>query len=960
MRVSFLVCLLVCAAASGSFAQTAGGGSIRGYVKDEQEAVLRGVVLTATSPEASTPMVATTDEAGYYRLVNLPAGSYTVRAELDGFTTWVRENVEVRAGLNLSFPIVMKIGNRNESIQVTAETPLIESRSATQAVNVSGDLQRDVPLSGRKHWADGLLVVPSVVAEETNNNTRYFFVHGAEQNSNIFQLDGADMAASLSGAPQYIALSTEAIQDVSVKSGSTDASTPLGLGAAMNVTTKEGTNRVRGAVTVISRARGWNSNNVPNGTTAAISFVQPDVGVGGPIVRDHAWFFGAYRRLDVTTGVSRTPAQIANLQSLVPGFTPYDAKNTGNLYFLKSTIAMARATTHRLSASFQRDPNSSTNASPDSETPGEVIFGGNGGTARLQSVWSASVLTDLSISYNSRGSLLRAVGTDRPQSVAYQSTALSGGRLVGVGRLGAYGASSTQSVGIPGEKLTISADARKFARGASGSHELQAGVFLQPLLAQQITLDYVNGGAALEERVRVDPLDPSKGTRVFHTVTYDNAHQPNTDLRGSDVGFYGQDSWNPTKSLTVSAGVRVDVIRRTDRLFNVETQRSRDIGPRLGATYAFTEDGSSVARASWARVHETPTQNWISPGLSAAGFSDRYDLNGDGSLETTFVTLGNTNLNPTLFIDADYHQPYGDLWNLGLSHQFPGRLTVDVGVTDRALKQGTAYLETNAIYDGVVFKGYRNVNIPQGIFEVTNNSWNWQTLRELEIAITKQTDRVQLIGTYSRQWRHIGGTWQPNDPASFIQPAAFADDKGIGRLSDSTGGLNQNGLSGSALAEYIGPAAQWRDHMARLAANVRVPGDVTFAVNATFQTGPWSGPVVTRIAAPDPAFGPPTVTLSNGRVVANPLATTFRFVGATRSEGQFTMPDYFTLNLRAGHTIAIALARVNVGVEAFNVTNRGEPQGLLTSGNQVGSVNYRLGGSIQLPRSFQLTVRTTF
>src|SRR5690349_19078647 len=126
MRVSFLVCLLVCAAASDSFAQTASGGSIRGYVKDEQEAVLRGVVLTATSPDASTPMVATTDEAGYYRLLNLPPGSYTVRAELDGFTTWVRENVEVRAGLNLSFPIVMKIGNRNESIQVTAETPLIE------------------------------------------------------------------------------------------------------------------------------------------------------------------------------------------------------------------------------------------------------------------------------------------------------------------------------------------------------------------------------------------------------------------------------------------------------------------------------------------------------------------------------------------------------------------------------------------------------------------------------------------------------------------------------------------------------------------------------------------------------------------------------------------------------------------------------------------------------------------
>src|SRR6202040_3030500 len=98
-------------------------------------------------------------------------------------------------------------------------------------------------------------------------------------------------------------------------------------------------------------------------------------------------------------------------------------------------------------------------------------------------------------------------------------------------------------------------------------------------------------------------------------------------------------------------------------------------------------------------------------------FSDRYDLNGDGRLETTFVTSGGTNLNPALFIDEDYHQPRGDLWNAGLRHQFAGRIAIDVGVTSRALKDGTAYLETNAIYDGVVFKGYRNQSLPQSIFE---------------------------------------------------------------------------------------------------------------------------------------------------------------------------------------------------------------------------------------------------
>jgi len=86
-----------------------------------------------------------------------------------------------------------------------------------------------------------------------------------------------------------------------------------------------------------------------------------------------------------------------------------------------------------------------------------------------------------------------------------------------------------------------------------------------------------------------------------------------------------------------------------------------------------------------------------------------------------------------------------------------------------------------------------------------------------------------MIGTYSRQWRHLGGTWQPSDPASIIQPSAFPDNHGIGLQNDSSGGVNQNGLSGSALAEYSGPAAQWRDHLARLAVSYQAPWSMTLA-----------------------------------------------------------------------------------------------------------------------------------
>src|SRR5262249_15690509 len=142
------------------------GGSIRGYVKDEQEAVLRGVTLSATSADAPGDHVASTDDGGYYRLLDLPPGTYTIRASLDGFATWVRENVAVRAGLNLTVPVMMKLGGREETVQVSAETPLLESRSAVQAVNVSGDLQRSLPLSSARNWSDFLDLVPGVASVE--------------------------------------------------------------------------------------------------------------------------------------------------------------------------------------------------------------------------------------------------------------------------------------------------------------------------------------------------------------------------------------------------------------------------------------------------------------------------------------------------------------------------------------------------------------------------------------------------------------------------------------------------------------------------------------------------------------------------------------------------------------------------------------------------------------------------
>jgi hypothetical protein len=91
--------ILVFIVASVAQAQTTAGGSIRGYVKDQQGGVLPGVTLTATSPNVAGARTAVSDAGGFYRLLDVPPGDYTVTADLQGFAKLVRENISVRAGL---------------------------------------------------------------------------------------------------------------------------------------------------------------------------------------------------------------------------------------------------------------------------------------------------------------------------------------------------------------------------------------------------------------------------------------------------------------------------------------------------------------------------------------------------------------------------------------------------------------------------------------------------------------------------------------------------------------------------------------------------------------------------------------------------------------------------------------------------------------------------------------------
>jgi len=479
-------------------------------------------------------------------------------------------------------------------------------------------------------------------------------------------------------------------------------------------------------------------------------------------------------------------------------------------------------------------------------------------------------------------------------------------------------------------------------------------MYLQPRLRDRTTQHYANGGYALEEVVLRDASNPAAGFVPFHRQIFDRVDVPTRWADGHDYSVYLQDAWRPLPRLTVSAGIRADFIDRYDAAFNVSTMNSAELGPRFGVNYLLSNDGRHAVHGSWTRVADVIAQTWQSAGSNVSGLRDLYDTDLDGAFETAFVTPGVSARSTDRVLDDARRQPHTNEWIAGYRLQLPGQVSVDTSVLRREFRERTALVEINGVYEGSVFKGYRDESF-NDIFKITNNVWNWPVYTFLELEATKQTSRVQAIASYTHQWRHLAGTWQPNDPASFIQPEAFPNSKGIGSVSSTF--ESQNSLSSNPQANLQNQAI---DDTVRLGANYRGPWDLLFATSYVFQSGLWSGPILTRLDAPDPRFGSATVRLSNGRIVSNPLATTIRFANATRDDGQFALPALHVWNLRVGKTIQFGARRLEAALDVFNLTNHDAFYLIEQGGNQTFSPLFGRGRQRQIPRAAQVSARFVF
>ncbi len=341
------VCLLLLVPVA-VFAQTT--GTVDGTVTDQSNAPLPGVTVELTSPNLQGVRTAVTSADGRYRFPAVPPGPYKVTAELAGFG-----KVEKRATVTLDATQTVNLSlalSTTAEVTVTGEAPLVDTTSTTQGTNYSAKIIDKLPVG--RNYADVVFTQPGVQADfgETQGRSLAISVYGSTSAENLFLIDGVNTTNVIKGF-QGKDINTEFIQEVEVKTGGYQAEYGRNTGGVVNVITKSGGNEFHGGVFGYYNDTGMRADqdngDIANYDTPEFSEegdaqflnsvfskdVRQEWGadLGGFVLKDKIWFFGAYDR--VTINQKLQTLDVTNTVTLGHEFpvTYFQNKYSGKLTF---------------------------------------------------------------------------------------------------------------------------------------------------------------------------------------------------------------------------------------------------------------------------------------------------------------------------------------------------------------------------------------------------------------------------------------------------------------------------------------------------------------------------------------------------------------------------------------------------------------------------------------------------
>ena len=307
------VVLMSMAGVGAAFAQSVSSGTIEGTVKDQSSAVLPGVTVTVTSPQLQVgQLVQVSDRAGNYKFVDLPAGTYRLEAELTGFSKSVHEDLRLTVGFNARVDLTLKLGALEESVTVSGQSPVVDVTSTTASVAFTKEVLDSIPrgrdLQNVFAMAPGVTQAVADVGGSTMAQRQNLSSYGVLSQPKL-QVEGMNITM---GADQNTAIyfNDSTLEEVQIRSSGNDAEVSV-PGISMVAIMKSGGNTFHGTYQVSTESPKFQADNLDDtlraqaltATSPLKNFYDVSADLGGRIVRDKLWFYGAYGRQAKKEGV---------------------------------------------------------------------------------------------------------------------------------------------------------------------------------------------------------------------------------------------------------------------------------------------------------------------------------------------------------------------------------------------------------------------------------------------------------------------------------------------------------------------------------------------------------------------------------------------------------------------------------------------------------------------------------
>jgi hypothetical protein len=304
-RIVLLSVVILALAAPLARAQ-ATRGTLLGTVVDQSGAALPGATVTATETRTNVSVSTVTNSTGNYTFPNIVDGIYDVKAELQGFSTVVREGVRVAVNTSVRIDLSLQVGRLQETVTVTGETPLLQTdRTDTGRVLESVQVA-SMPLAYNRNFQGMMVTIPGA-AKPHREHSEFFNsqdslaseVNGQSRLANNVQIEGID-DNQRTGLLTMLIPPAEAIDQVSITTSNFDAEFGRAAGVVTSLTLKSGTNMLKGSAFWFGNTDATNA--LPASTVFSATRTKPPTTynqlgatVGGPIVKNRMFFFADYQ-----------------------------------------------------------------------------------------------------------------------------------------------------------------------------------------------------------------------------------------------------------------------------------------------------------------------------------------------------------------------------------------------------------------------------------------------------------------------------------------------------------------------------------------------------------------------------------------------------------------------------------------------------------------------------------------